>query len=378
MPRSFHGAGIGRWLVALVAVLSIASVLFLWWDGWAAAMLRALRADPARLPRYGATLLESIAALIAAGVALMIALRAWGARVSRALALFLVAIAISLGGLGFSRFLGRIDARNVAAEGVLATIALAIAFGALVRFSALLQPSLGPAAGRTSWRTRLRRWSEHAPAVWLTAAVAAVLMTAESLMPRLQLRPSTTEIFFVVAAGVAFNNLALGHRDADAASKRAIWWVVAGALFALIGVVLRGALTLLGPELGNWAFLARFYANSLGLIALLLCLAMAIFHRGMLDPRLVVRRTALTAGVASVLVFGFAVVESAVSDVLVARFGGDGVAGWVAGAIIALGAAPLWRATRRFVARLLPPGEDGDLSVTGPPESTGVESVAAP
>jgi hypothetical protein len=122
---------------------------------------------------------------------------------------------------------------------------------------------------------------------------------------------------------LAVLTMATNYRVGDSTTQQKIYWLLLGAEILFVGrlAILVGEVTLdwLGvPPDASMRYL-RAPAWTLANIGLIACLLTAVFYTGAVDPRLVVRRTAVYALVTGTLVFAFAIFENYVADV-VAQF----------------------------------------------------------
>jgi hypothetical protein len=168
---------------------------------------------------------------------------------------------------------------------------------------------------------------------------------------------------------------------ADEAGRRSILWVVQGFYAMLwLGVFVVGSVvwgmwsgyrhaqaggTMADYQMPYAVLMVASVGQSLSVLFVVACLAVAIFFYGALDPRLALKGTTVYAmvGVAGALLF--AIVENAVSGVMVDSLRlSEGVGGPVAGGIVALATGPIRDAIarsveRRFTARAAAPENVG-------------------
>lgn len=182
---------------------------------------------------------------------------------------------------------------------------------------------------RRAYRTSLEPWL-----VWLVAGLAVVLAWLEII----DLRPVFAIGVSTGAAVLTLVNFAVAYALAGSAERPRIIWLGEGLLLtALVGVLAVGLVTAgrvvgspLPPSVLPWLMVS-------GLFGGLLCVAVAVFYRGALDPQLIVRRTTLYGALGVVAVFTFAGIESFVTEYLTARLRLPAVVGtWFAGGAVAL------------------------------------------
>jgi hypothetical protein len=228
--------------------------------------------------------------------------------------------------------------------------------------------------------SRARRLLLDPRFVWGGAVVMAIfaMVTTATHRTGVQALGFPLLVWAIVRAiGLLRSSLAV----ADEAGRRSILWVVQG-FYSMLWL---GAFVVVSLVWGMWSgfrharaggALADFkmpYAllmvanvgQSLAILCVVACLAVAIFFYGALDPRLALKSTTVYAalGVAGALLF--AIVENIVSGVMVDSLRlSDGVGGPVAGGIVALATGPLRDAIvraveRRFTARAAAPERVG-------------------
>ncbi len=163
---------------------------------------------------------------------------------------------------------------------------------------------------------------------------------------------------FTVIAVVVLT-MVTNYRAGDAADRRKIYWLLLGAEILLVGrlAILLGevALDWIGvPPDASMRYL-RAPVWTLANIGLISCLLTAVFYRGAVDPRLVVRRTAVYAMATGTLVFTFAIFENYVAE-MVARFLGlsEGLVGALGAGVVALFLKPIHDLLATFFKRVIP------------------------
>jgi hypothetical protein len=163
--------------------------------------------------------------------------------------------------------------------------------------------------------------------------------------------------FAVIALAVL--TMVTNYRVGDAEARRKVYWLLLGAEVLLVGrlAIFVGELTLdwLGVAPGASMRYMRIPAWSLANVGLIACLLTAVLYRGDIDPRLVVRRTAVYTLVTGALVFTFAAFENYVAD-LVALFLGlpGGLVEALGGGAVALLMKPLHDVLVGFSKRVMP------------------------
>ena len=133
-------------------------------------------------------------------------------------------------------------------------------------------------------------------------------------------------------------NLYLGLRTATRADRRRSLWVFAGFAVALWMILVAWPLLFLDdlPDaVSVWGVPLVLFAP----LVIVVCLSVAVFYRGDIDPALVIRRSTVYGALGVAFVILFAVSESLVSDLLVDRLGlpdaaGGALLGGLAAAVV--------------------------------------------
>lgn len=206
--------------------------------------------------------------------------------------------------------------------------------------------------------------------VWL---VTAALLGA-SLIAQSDLAFQLGQLL-VLAAAVA--TMAANYRDGSADERRKIYWLLlgGGCLFVARIVLVTGRLAIdvggsflgsEGPELRIAYGILRTTAWTAANLGLLSCLLMAVFYEGAIDPRLVVRRTAVYSFAVGLVVFAFAMFENYVVDIASNLLGiREGLLEAAAGAALALLFKPLHDGLTRVLERILPATDPSTGSSVG-------------
>ena len=180
-------------------------------------------------------------------------------------------------------------------------------------------------------------------------------------------------LFFVYGAQVSFENLQFHHREAVPEDRARIDWIYATMLFA--GIIL-GAVSPLWFALLPWLIPymeARAVAPpgvmlimgptimsiELFVAAFVAALALSIFYKGAVDPRLAARKLTVFGLLGLVVAFLFVLLERTVALKIVAFFGlSPDTGALLAGAAVAATIAPVKnraeKAIHLFVGRFLP------------------------
>ena len=180
-------------------------------------------------------------------------------------------------------------------------------------------------------------------------------------------------LFFVYGAQISFENLQFHHRHAVAEDRARIDWIYATMLVAglvllavsplwwatlmwLIPQLEAHAIVPLGPEL---FFGPTIISIEIFVLVFVMALALSIFYRGAVDPRLAARKFTLLGLLGLIVAFLFILIERTVALKIVAFFEMPADAGaLLAGAAVAASIAPVKnraeKAVNMFVARFLP------------------------
>jgi hypothetical protein len=323
------------------------------------------------------TILLGIGPLAAGVLSLLLLLRVWHLADARVLALFLAALAYSLGGDGVWTGLSRAGAPVglLLAVDTLMPVAIITALASITRFSAVFpRPLAGQdlaAAPRGPFAAAVhagQRWTLRPRAVTAAAAalVGGIVIPVQVLHFLLRSRGSEVSIMGpvkvlmigILLSGmvIAAANLRTGYRSADAEGRRRVYWIAEGFLAAT--AILGAASAAWVVERLGWIALPIPYwysvAAVLAFVALLACIAVAMFAAGALDPSLAIKRTAAAGMAGAAMVLLFAVMEQLVQELLVDWMGmSDRAGGLLTGASVALLFEPVRQHSVGLAARLL-------------------------
>jgi hypothetical protein len=188
------------------------------------------------------------------------------------------------------------------------------------------------------------------PVFWVLGPERAWAFSGLVLLP---VALTGIELFFHVGQfaviALAVLTMVTSYRVGTSDERRKVYWLLLGA-----EILLLGRLAIIVGELGlDWLGVApsasarymRIPVWSLSNVGLIACLLTAVLYRGDIDPRLVVRRTAVYTLVTGTLVFTFAAFENYVADLVAVFLGLPG------GLVEALGGGA--------VALLMKPVHDG-------------------
>lgn len=292
-------------------------------------------------------------------IALLLAWRSTAASGSFALAVFLSLLGNGMTHLSVYRWAvnARLPAAVVGTFDLILPASFLYMTAAVVRFSAMFPDALTPAEfpPRAVFR-RLRVALLRPRVVWLSAtavfALAVVVTYARPSVIRIVRPPMTAAI--LLALVVAVSNMRINYRNASAEGKRRIFWVVEGFLGAVGLVVIASLVKVVqmvgGRESGPWYPLSMLAA----FIILIVCLTIAMFFSGALDPALAIKRTAVYGLLGITLVFVFVAVENTVQDYLKAWLHlSDSASGVIVGGVVALSAEPIKERLSAVAERVL-------------------------
>jgi hypothetical protein len=342
------------------------------------------------------TILLGIGAPAAGLLALLLVWRVWHQRDARVLAVFLAAIAYAMGGDGYWTALSAAEAPVWLLLSVdsLLPLSLIVALAAIIHFSALFPRPLttddvaaAPGLGRGApaaivgagqrWAMRPRAVAGAAAALGLGIVLPVQVINYVAKARGLDvsvLGPAKVVMITILLCGmlIAAANLRTGYRSADRDGRRRVYWILEGflAATAILGtasvVWVAERLGWLGFPLSNWYSLAAVLA----FVALLACIAVAMFGAGALDPSLAMKRTVAAGLAGAAMVLLFAVMEQLVQELLVEWMGmSDRAGGVLTGASVALLFEPVRKRSTALAARLLrrdtAPAADTAVAATG-------------
>ena len=326
-----------------------------------------------------------LTALIACAVAVPLVIRAERLPEARTLALFLAFMALFWASVfSFFYFLpssepGRINFGMAFGPGASAWAYTwyVLAVVAFLRFSALFPRPLKLAgAGRSGLPDLVRglqTLSTLPVIVWSMGGTLILIMAAPAVGRTWTPASSTPEIswnlFWILAVsrmilgylilpmgmmGLGVLNLYRGLRTATERDRARSLWVFAGFFSAFWMITIGSTLNFLGdlPDpVTVWQVPLVLFAP----LVIVVCLTVAVFYRGDLDPALVIRRSTVYGALGVLFVGLFAVAENLVSDSLVNRMGvPDTVGGALLAVFVALIVIPLRRRLTALVTRLGP------------------------
>jgi hypothetical protein len=152
---------------------------------------------------------------------------------------------------------------------------------------------------------------------------------------------------FVAASALGF--MRINYLRSSPGERQKIYWILQGILLILLSVV---------GNLGFRAFELPVPASilfALGQLALVTCVAFAVFYNGAVDSGLVLQRTAWVSLTSGVMVVLFITLETVTGEVLVGALGlGGGAAPIIAGIVTALTFHVVQDAVKSVVHKLVP------------------------
>jgi hypothetical protein len=312
----------------------------------------------------------------AAVLALALAWRNWHRDDARALATFLALTAFVLSGDGLWGVMQLAGApewlRNVMDLSI--PVCALAGMAAMLRFScsfprplvAAELPEGGSRAGRMLAAARRRSLDADAVRRVAVASILGLILVPESIriasaqaghpLPNFVVLKYVVFAMLLSSMAVSALNLRAGYRGADAEGRRRIFWILEGfllatgiALFASLLKVLQDA-TGFVPPVRFWYGLSMMAA----FLALLACVAVAMFYAGALDPALAIRRTAVAGVVGLTMVVMFATLEQVLQGYVGQWLGlSDRAGGILTGVGVGLTFEPLRARTSAFVERVL-------------------------
>jgi hypothetical protein len=189
----------------------------------------------------------------------------------------------------------------------------------------------------------------RAPAVWafVTAAtllqyVAANLHFAEAIR------------LFIVLMGLVY--FYVMYRVGDVETRRKVLWFLESALATLvISLLAHGVNAVLhGTGSPTLRVVLSVFLVGANYLAMVICISAAVFYAGAMSPAFVIRKTFIYGATAALLLFGYAIVEAYVVNLLVEVAGiSDHFAGALLGTLFGLAFHPI----KNRMAHLLRPLE---------------------
>jgi H+/Cl- antiporter ClcA len=159
----------------------------------------------------------------------------------------------------------------------------------------------------------------------------------------------------VILVGVVY--MYVTYRSGNEASRRKVLWffeaAVAALVFSLIFLGVRA--TLGGSSSGTARAILLLSLNAAYCLTLVVCFAAAVFYAGATSPALVVRKTVAYGATAALLLFTFAMIQSAIEDALVDLLGMTGRFGSaVVATMFGLAFHPLTKRIEALLRKLAP------------------------
>ena len=229
------------------------------------------------------------------------------------------------------------------------------------------------------------------PAMYWVAFAIALLATAAGYLGRTTLGPTSTAsgakvieiflvvpstfvlLFFVYGAQISFENLQFHHRQSLPEDRARIDWIyatmlVAGIVLLCVSPLWWAALIWLVPQMEAHAITPPGFVLLIGptiisielfALAFVTSLALSIFYKGAVDPRLAARKITVFGLLGLVIAFLFILIERTVALKIIAFFNLSPDSGaLIAGVVVAASIAPVKsraeRAVNLFVGRFLP------------------------
>lgn len=243
---------------------------------------------------------------------------------------------------------------------------------AAVRWSLTTVGSRRPSAMARNWRALQARVIGAPRAVWLAGIAYGLYIywmhvsfgSAYSLvMFRFGAWPARAAwalhiLIYMTAIFIGLSNLRVNYAYSAQEERRRILWITQGYISALFIFVVVSATGLVAAAVGDptlWRIAngSAFVGWPVAVLTVLGCFFVSVFFSGVFDPVLVLRRTALYAGLIFTLTFIFAGIESLVESQLTDRFGlPEGFGTWVGGGVVALVFAPIHGWLKQLIVRV--------------------------
>lgn len=167
---------------------------------------------------------------------------------------------------------------------------------------------------------------------------------------------------------IVVGTMTANYKTGNAETQRKIYWLLTGAFIFLIARVISltvqvllewlGLTTIhIGPDAQPFYVVGmiRTAVWSAANIGLLACVFAAVFYTGVIDPRLVLKRTAVYSSGFGVLLFIFAVFVNYVSEVIAEMLQiTEGLIEAIAGALVAVAFKPVHDWLSKLAERILP------------------------
>lgn len=214
---------------------------------------------------------------------------------------------------------------------------------------------------------RVHRWLLAPGNAWQGAAGLAVVIIVLSMVGW-TLAASVLVMYAGLMAWVmGLTHMRLSYAVCSDEERRRALWVVEGFLLALApGVVVEAVLmplVMINVPVTEWFMGSYVLAAASGAIALVICLAIAIFHSGSFDAALVIRRTTVYSAIVVILTGAFAAVENVVTNAIAARTALPANTGaMIAAVVVALAFGPLRDKLKALVERRMPSMTGGAAS----------------
>jgi hypothetical protein len=357
---------IARIAISLLAIVGIVTVVYFGIE----VFLPLARGHSRSAPTLVYFVLMMCVSLIVAALALFVVWRAPLTAVNAHFTLFLAGLATvsaddgkfywseSIAGI----LPGRIDADTFA--GWFFAVTLAACLGAGLRWSQLFPQPLIAESIRRHVRPRAFGSVQVALAqpwaAWITIGGGGALALVLSMV--LLDRLVALQIVIVLSIGIftlvsATTNLWANYKDADAAERTRIFWVleagVVASTLAALAFIVEVAVHGLNVDAAVLSWLHAVLLP-IALLAEAILLAIAVLYAGAIDSRLVIRKTLIFGATGLALTAVFVTIEVVVSNFIVGRFGlPPGLGGWIAALVVALAVGPVKvRVDRRISAVL--------------------------
>jgi hypothetical protein len=152
----------------------------------------------------------------------------------------------------------------------------------------------------------------RAPAVWAFVTAATLLQHVAG-----NLHFAEAIRLLIVLMGLVYFYVMYRSGDAETRSK-VLWFFEAALATLVISLIAEGVRAVLhGSGTPTLRVVLSVVIYSLNCLALVVCIFTAVFYAGAMSPALVIRKTFIYGATAALLLFGYAIVEAYVVNLLV-------------------------------------------------------------
>jgi hypothetical protein len=146
----------------------------------------------------------------------------------------------------------------------------------------------------------------------------------------------------IVLMGVVYFYVMYRSGDAEARSK-VLWFFEAALATLVISLIAEGVRAVLrGTGSPTLSVVVSVLINFVNYVAMVICISAAVFYAGAVSPALVVRKTVIYGATTALLLFGYAIVETYVVNLVVEVTGiSNGFASALLGVLFGLAFHPI-------------------------------------